>query len=535
VNISAEEHEVIRGQYIYIYANGSDADEFEGDLKTEFSYRILESVPWENASFTLKTYFNGMWRIRFSPSNDMPIGDYEFRVGFYDAEGDFSNWILLSHDIAVLNNPPTVSNMGLETSNILRTESVLIHAKGNDVEDTPSELTPTFQYKPSDSPPSSWKDLKDPSYNAANDRYEVSFASSSSSEVGDYDLRVMIQDSDGIESTWHYLNESLNILNNVPSVLNLTVSENEMFRGEEVLLFADGEDIDMDEEDLVPTFEYSLDGDTWETTFLGTPEYTDRKWQVTFSAPINAQHGDYSFQVRFSDGTDLSNWMYVFSALSVNNHLPSVSIETSGAQEGDTVSFTATVADSEDSLSDLIFLWEFGDSETSDEQSPLHTYEESGTYTIKLTVTDDDGGVTSDTTSITVEVESDPGPGPGSETEEEFPLRILLIVIVCIVVVILLFLLMKRKKPEGEVEAWEPEAGSVETPPTPEAQVSPPLVPPLMTTPQPPPPITSQGTEELTTKNIKCPSCQNSFQVEVVGGPQKVTCPNCGTSGTIKM
>ncbi len=39
-------------------------------------------------------------------------------------------------------------------------------------------------------------------------------------------------------------------------------------------------------------------------------------------------------------------------------------------------------------------LWDFGDGNTSDQENPLHTYTEAGTYTVSLTVTNDFGGST---------------------------------------------------------------------------------------------------------------------------------------------
>ena len=64
-----------------------------------------------------------------------------------------------------------------------------------------------------------------------------------------------------------------------------------------------------------------------------------------------------------------------------------------------TVSFNAVVSGGDAPLS---FAWDFGDEETSVIQSPSHTFEDGGAYTVTVTVTDDNGDESSDDIVITV-------------------------------------------------------------------------------------------------------------------------------------
>ncbi len=78
--------------------------------------------------------------------------------------------------------------------------------------------------------------------------------------------------------------------------------------------------------------------------------------------------------------------------VTVNNVAPTVDIEQTGS-DGLVVSYSGSFTDP-GSVDTHTFEWDFGDGEKcTDTMSPTHTYEAFNVYWVKLTVTDDDGGV----------------------------------------------------------------------------------------------------------------------------------------------
>jgi subtilisin family serine protease len=71
------------------------------------------------------------------------------------------------------------------------------------------------------------------------------------------------------------------------------------------------------------------------------------------------------------------------------------------------VQFTDTSTDTDGSI--VEWSWDFGDGTSSAEQNPLHTYGQTGTFEVLLTVSDDAGGTDSITKNITVDNE-EPAP-----------------------------------------------------------------------------------------------------------------------------
>jgi PKD repeat protein len=84
-----------------------------------------------------------------------------------------------------------------------------------------------------------------------------------------------------------------------------------------------------------------------------------------------------------------------------------------------TVEFTGLGLDSDGVITK--YLWDFDDGNTSTDQNPIHTFKRSGTYFVRLTVTDDDGEPAMAMVTITVApiTVTDPDDKPDKSTEPD--------------------------------------------------------------------------------------------------------------------
>lgn len=88
--------------------------------------------------------------------------------------------------------------------------------------------------------------------------------------------------------------------------------------------------------------------------------------------------------------------------VTVNNVAPTVEAGADQtADECSAVHFTGSFTDP-GSADTHTYFWDFGDGGTATEINPRHEFGDNGIYTVSLTVTDDDGGVDSDTLTVTV-------------------------------------------------------------------------------------------------------------------------------------
>ncbi len=130
-----------------------------------------------------------------------------------------------------------------------------------------------------------------------------------------------------------------------------------------------------------------------------------------------------------------------------------------------------------------------------------------------------------------------PLPTPKSD-EEEFPYWILAVVAIIIVVFILLFFLLIRQKGKGGEVIAKPEEGGptvleglgeVGTGEMPGEQIS--WIQEEVVAPEAPPPMITPITPQ---PQVKCPRCNNMFEIDTSVVPYVLNCPHCGLRGKVE-
>ena len=168
-----------------------------------------------------------------------------------------------------------------------------------------------------------------------------------------------------------------------------------------------------------------------------------------------ATNGAKSVQLTVTDNDGDASSVTKTVAVANLDPVASFTVSPASPNTGDIVTFTDTSADGDGTIEG--WAWDFGDGTTSDQRSPTHNFAEAGTYEVRLTVTDDDGGTDTATRNVTVSQALFAGQAGVA--------LLLIVAVVAALVVGTIWVLRKRKLGPKEGQPGTPPSPPPPTPP----------------------------------------------------------------------
>ena len=139
-------------------------------------------------------------------------------------------------------------------------------------------------------------------------------------------------------------------------------------------------------------------------TFLGSRSYSSSHSYAFYDFVYNLGEGDYAYKIEAYDKVGNSNSFFtdpIHYKHERENTAPVAVINGFDVMEVGVEEFFDAGSSKDDSAI-VSYLWDFGDGTTSTEIKTVKKYSKPGTYTVTLTVTDDDEVATTEETEVTV-------------------------------------------------------------------------------------------------------------------------------------
>jgi len=131
-----------------------------------------------------------------------------------------------------LNQKPTADTLDFSANHVYKEEAITLYTNASDDNDQESDLTPTFEYKPTVD--TTWQNtcISDVAWDSIGWYWKATFTPSEGMETGLYDFRVKFTDSDSMDSDWRDGAEQMDVREHPIAVLS--ASSTNIMKGESV-------------------------------------------------------------------------------------------------------------------------------------------------------------------------------------------------------------------------------------------------------------------------------------------------------------
>ncbi len=305
-------------------------------------------------------------------------------------------------------HPPVLEDVSFSVAQAYRgKDTVKIFMNGSDDKYDEDELDCQIEYK---APSGDWTPLDNGSFDKDRFFWTLFFTPDTGFDIGNYDFRARLVDLDEAASDWQEFTGAVEVLNNLPTALDLRLSFGTVNRTESVVIQVDGSDLEDTEDHLFYQLLYRSPTGDW--TLIDSGNYVEGSWEFQFDTKKSMELGLYDFRVQFTDtDTGESDWLERTDVLEVKNIGPEALINDiipGKVDQGGEVSFSGSGSDPDGSVT--AYSWRSDlDAFLGDQQSFSLLNLSNGTHLIYLKVMDSDG-TWSKETSANVTVNGIPRP-----------------------------------------------------------------------------------------------------------------------------
>ena len=288
-------------------------------LTPEFQYKYHSDNTWSNYLLSQPRFSSYEWHVDFTPRITDNTGSYDFRVRFGDGSGAYSDWGTIENAMNVLNNPPEIVWIAPPPSYVFRGEQSSLNVDLIDVEDDSANLTLLAYFSIAGTNFWSSDYFSSSQYIQESDKWTIPFTFPLSCQGGQYDIRIKCMDTDGNSSAWYYLNNSITLNNNPPSLADFTITSTNIFRGNSVTLWLEATDPEDASDIQLPKIETRGPTSGW-NGLNSSYNFDGDNFTAKYTPDASSELGKHSFRIKLIDNEDASTeWITYNGILTVMN------------------------------------------------------------------------------------------------------------------------------------------------------------------------------------------------------------------------